>query len=253
MQAILGRKQTQTQKFLSDGTRIPVTFVEVKANPVLTVKTQDRDGYVAVQLGYGVKKHANKAALGHSKKGANLDHAPYFLAEIRLDADIKVDELPKPGEMVNVSSVFEPGDMINVTGISKGKGFAGGVKRYHFKGGPRTHGQSDRERAPGSIGQTTTPGRVYKGKHMAGKMGFERVTVRNLEVAEVLQEGLLINGLVPGIPGGYLVIKKVGKNKKFNPLFKEEVKTEETVKEKDPAKVEKPVKKVEKKSEGEKK
>src|SRR5258706_6239547 len=105
--------------------------------------------------------------------------------------------------------------------MSKGKGFAGGVKRHHFKGGPRTHGQSDRERAPGSIGQTTTPGRVYKGKRMAGKMGNDTVTLKNLEVIDVTTDGVLIKGLVPGIVGTYLVIKKVGKNKKHVALLKE--------------------------------
>ncbi|MDE2589717.1 MAG: 50S ribosomal protein L3, partial [Patescibacteria group bacterium] len=113
-----------------------------------------------------------------------------------------------------------------VTGTSKGKGFAGGVKRHHFKGGPRTHGQSDRERAPGSIGQTTTPGRVYKGKRMAGKMGNDTVTVKNLEIVDVRADGVLIKGLVPGIKGAYIVITKVGKNKKAVPMLKEEVKTD---------------------------
>ena len=214
MHAIIGKKQTQTQKFLTDGTRIPVTFIEIKDNVVLIVKTQDRDKYSAVQLGYGTKKHANKALLGHSKKGANIDYAPYFLTEIRLGKNIKIDELPKAGDMIHAASVFEPGDMIDVTGTSKGKGFAGGVKRYHFKGGPRTHGQSDRERAPGSIGQTTTPGRVYKGKRMAGRMGFETVTIKNLEIVDVTADGVAIKGLIPGFRGTYLVIKKIGKNKK---------------------------------------
>src|SRR5207247_7959997 len=125
---------------------------------------------------------------------------PYFLAEVRFPADAKVEALPKAGDMIQVTSVFEPGDIIDVTGISKGKGFAGGVKRHHFKGGPRTHGQSDRERAPGSIGQTTTPGRVYRGKRMAGRMGNDRVTVRGLEVVAIDSEKhmLTIKGLVPG-------------------------------------------------------
>lgn len=223
MQALIGRKQSQTQKFQTDGTRIPVTLVEVQNNTVYMVKTADRDGYISIQLGYGLKKHANKALLGHSKKGANKDTAPYFLAEVAADSD----SLPKAGDEIAVAAVFEPGDTIDVTGISKGKGFAGGVKRYHFKGGPRTHGQSDRERAPGSIGQTTTPGRVYRGKRMAGKMGNDRVTVKNLEVASVTPAGLLIKGLVPGTAGSYLIIKKIGKNKKFQALLQEEIKQEE--------------------------
>lgn len=222
MHTILGKKQTQTQTFLTDGTRVPVTVVEVKNNPVTLVKTLDKDGYIAVQLGYGMRKHANKASLGHTKKGASLDYAPYFLAEVRLDSATKADELPRPGDSIPVASVLEAGDIVNVTGISKGRGFAGVVKRHHFRGGPRTHGQSDRERAPGSIGQTTTPGRVYKGKRMAGKMGNDKVTVRNLEVVDVTNDGVLIKGVVPGVRGGYVVIKKVGKNKKHVPVVKKE-------------------------------
>ena len=117
--------------------------------------------------------------------------------------------MPNLGEVINATEVFKPGDVIDVTGISKGKGFAGVVKRHHFKGGPRTHGQSDRERAPGSIGQTTTPGRVYKGKRMAGRMGHERVTIKNLEIVEVIPEKniLLIKGAVPGARNSLLIIK----------------------------------------------
>ena len=111
--------------------------------------------------------------------------------------------------------------MINVTGVPKGKGYAGVVKRHHFKGGPRTHGQSDRERAPGSIGQTTTPGRVYKGKRMAGRMGHETATIRNLEVLDVSADLILVKGLVPGGRNTLIILKKVGENKKFVPLYKE--------------------------------
>ena len=125
---------------------------------------------------------------------------------------------------------MQPGDIIDVTGISKGKGFAGGVKRFHFKGGPRTHGQSDRERAPGSIGQTTTPGRVYKGKRMAGKMGHETVTVKNLMIVDVLPDSILVKGVVPGIPDSLLVIKKVGEKKKFVPMLREGTKEPEETK-----------------------
>ena len=222
MHVILGKKQSQTQMFLQDGTRVPVTIIEVKDNPVTAVKTMDRNGYVAVQLGQGIKKNAAKPQMGHAKKGANLNYAPNFLREVRFPADTNIEELPKIGETIAATTVFEAGDIVDVTGKSKGKGFAGGVKRFHFKGGPRTHGQSDRERAPGSIGQTTTPGRVYKGKRMAGKMGNDTVTLKNLEVIEVTADGVFIKGLVPGIPGSYVVIKKVGKNKKHVGLLKEE-------------------------------
>ncbi len=226
MQAILGRKLTQTQKFLVDGTRVPVTAVEVNANPVMGIKTLDRDGYIAVQIGYGKKKHANKPQLGHSKKGANLDYAPYFLREIRVAKDTAVDSLPRVGEEVAAETVLAAGDIVDVTGTSKGKGFAGVVKRHNFKGGPRTHGQSDRERAPGSIGQTTTPGRVYKGKRMAGKMGNDTVTLKNLEIIDVDGNTVYVKGLVPGVTNSLVVIKVVGKNKKAVAMVKAEKKVE---------------------------
>ena len=150
-------------------------------------------------------------------KGANLKVAPRFLREIRVD---EVLDLPKVGETINASDVLKAGDIVDVTGVSKGKGYAGVVKRHHFKGGPRTHGQSDRERAPGSIGQTTTPGRVYKGKRMAGRMGHENVTIKNQIIADVLDNLVLIKGLVPGPKNGLISIKKVGEGKKFVPLHK---------------------------------
>lgn len=223
MHAVLGQKKYQTQKFRTDGTRIPVTVVEVSQNPVTAMRTLDKDGYWAVQIGYGTKKHPNKPILGHIK-GAKVDKAPQFLREVRF---VDNADMPEVGSMVELSSVLTPGDMIDVTGTSKGKGFAGGVKRHHFKGGPRTHGQSDRERAPGSLGQTTTPGRVYKNKRMAGKMGFERVTIKNLTVADIEGNLLFIEGLVPGTPEGILMITKVGEDKRFVPLLKEA--KEETV------------------------
>lgn len=215
MHGILGIKKEQTQKFRTDGKRIPVTMVEVAANPVIAVKSEDRDGYFAVQLGYGTKKNPNKSLKGHVK-GASVKAAPQFLREVRF-AD--GEGMPAVGEMVELGAVLQPGDIIDVEGISKGKGFAGGVKRYHFKGGPKTHGQSDRHRAPGSIGSGTTPGRVYKGKRMAGKMGFEQVTVKNLKVAWVDGTTLYINGLIPGALGALVKITKKGEDKKFVPLI----------------------------------
>ena len=214
MQAILGQKKNQTQKFLKDGRRIPVTEVIVMDNIVVSIKTQDKDGYAAVQLGYGTKKHPTKALLGHTK-GAHMEKAPLFMREIRMVDTSAAEELPKPGEFIKVVDTFKPGDIVAVTGMSNGKGFAGGVKRYHFKGGPKTHGQSDRHRAPGSIGSGTTPGRVYKGKRMAGKMGNEQVTVKNLEIVAVEGEQLLIKGVVPGVRKGLLMVKKTGEDKKF--------------------------------------
>lgn len=225
----IGKKDYQTQGFLEDGKRIPLTVVTSLGNRVSQVKTAEKDGYNAIQLGFGTKKKTNKPLKGHSDK-AGLKETPRFFREIRL-TDIPEIE---PGYEINVSELLEPGDIVDVVGISKGKGFAGVVKRYHFKGGPRTHGQSDRERAPGSIGQTTTPGRVYKGKKMAGRMGHEQVTVKNLEVIEIKEDGtILLRGLVPGVKKSLLMIKKVGKNKNFVPLYREiaeeEVKTEVSV------------------------
>jgi len=219
MQAILGTKIDQTQKFLDDGTRIPVTRLWVAGNTVVFVKTKEKHNYSSVQLGFGIKKNANKALIGHIK-GASLKAAPKFLKEIRFE-DESIAELPAVGEVINATEVFKPGDIVDAVGISKGKGYAGVVKRHHFKGGPRTHGQSDRERAPGSIGQTTTPGRVYKGKRMAGRMGHERVTIKNLEVVGVSEDTLLIKGLVPGGKNTLIMVTKVGENKKFVPLYGE--------------------------------
>jgi large subunit ribosomal protein L3 len=163
IQALLGKKLNQTQKFLENGRRIPVTEIAVSDNVVLQAKTVAKDGYAAVQLGYGIKKNGTKPLLGHVKK-AGLEKAPIAIKEVR----VQDSDLPQQGDLVSVETVFKPGDIVDVTGTSKGKGFAGVVKRHHFRGGPKTHGQSDRHRAPGSIGQTTTPGRVYKGKRMAG-------------------------------------------------------------------------------------
>ncbi len=217
LQGLIGKKTYQSQGFLQDGTRVPLSAVSVLDNLVSQVKTADKDGYNSIQIGFDIKKKPNQALEGHSKK-AGLDKTPRFLKEIRVD-DVTGLGL---GAKIDTNEVFKPGDIVDVSGVSKGKGFAGGVKRWHFKGGPRTHGQSDRERAPGSIGQTTTPGRVYKGKKMAGKMGDTTATVRNLEVIEITADGvILIKGLIPGSKGTLVVIKKVGENKKFVPLYKE--------------------------------
>lgn len=203
--------------FLQDGTRIPVTQIKVDGNVVAGIKTKDKNLYDALQIGFGAKKRANKSFVGFMKK-ANLSFIPRFLREIKV-AD--GENLPKLGDVIKPQDVFKPGDIVDAIGISKGKGFAGGVKKHHFKGGPRTHGQSDRERAPGSIGQTTTPGRVYKGKRMAGHMGSEKVTIKNLEIVAVDDIFLYVKGLVPGSVNSLLKIEKVGENKKFVSLFKE--------------------------------
>lgn len=214
--AILGKKVDQSQKFLEDGTRIPVTTIWAGPNYVVRVMPN------RVSLGFDTKKHSTKPIAGIVKK-AGIDKTLRFFREVR-NAD---GEEVKLGTTVVASEILKPGDLVQVMGISKGKGFAGVVKRHHFKGGPRTHGQSDRERAPGSIGQTTTPGRVYKGKRMAGRMGNDRVTVRKLVVLDVSNDMLTIKGLVPGGRNSLLVITKTGEVKKFVPLYREEVEQEE--------------------------
>lgn len=219
---LFGEKQDQTQKFLEDGTRVPVTVIRIPDSSIVMVKTREKNGYVAVQLGIGSSKKITKPIEGHIK-AAKLAKAPRFLREVRLDQLKEGESLPDVGSKVVSTEVFKPGDIVDVLGISKGKGFAGGVKRHHFKGGPRTHGQSDRERAPGSIGQTTTPGRVYKGKRMAGRMGGERVTVKNLLIVDVTDQNLMLKGVVPGGKNTLVMIKKKGESKKFIPLYKEQV------------------------------
>jgi large subunit ribosomal protein L3 len=216
LDGLLGIKKQQTQAFLEDGQRVPLSVILASGNVITQVKTTDKEGYDSVQLGMGVNKKANKAELGNGKK-AGLETSPRFFRELKItEGEFKV------GDKVEPADIFKPGDIVDVIGQSKGKGFAGVVKRHHFKGGPRTHGQSDRERAPGSIGQTTTPGRVYRGKRMAGRMGDERTTVKNLEVLEVKEDGtILVKGLVPGSVNSLVIIKKVGENKKFVPLYKE--------------------------------
>jgi len=215
---LIGQKTDQKQDFLENGVRIPVTEIAVKDNFVTQVKTAEKDAYLAIQLGAGVKKRPIKASLGHAKK-AGVKNAPLKIKEVRLES--LSEDLPKAGDLLSVDAVFKPGDIVEVTGTSKGKGFAGGVRRYNFKGGPKTHGQSDRHRAPGSIGQTTTPGRVYKGKRMAGRMGSDTVTVKNLRVVDVDTEHkkLYVSGLIPGHKNSWVYITRTGEDKKFVPLF----------------------------------
>jgi large subunit ribosomal protein L3 len=215
IKALIGTKIEQLQTFLTDGKRIPVTKILVGPCFVTGIKNTEKDGYLAVQLGFGQKRATtlSKAILGNMKKAGLEKNPPRFLREIKVDdAKDLEDEKLKLGGVLKISDLFTAGDKIEVNGVSKGKGFQGGVKRHHFKGGPRTHGQSDRERAPGSIGQTTTPGRVYKGKRMAGRMGNDQVTVRNLKIIAVDTDRniLTVSGLVPGGRNGLLIVKKIG-------------------------------------------
>src|SRR3972149_9846947 len=166
IQGIVGRKLGMTQIFRENGKMEAVTAIEAGPCAVTQVKTGAKEGYDAVQLGFGESKRLNSAEKGHLKDLGKFR----YLREFRVDTagDVKV------GDRIDVS-LFKEGDRIDVVGISKGKGFAGGVKRHHFKGGPKTHGQSDRHRHPGAIGSTTTPGHVLKGLRMSGHMGLEQV------------------------------------------------------------------------------
>ncbi len=201
IQGIIGRKLGMTQVFSDNGQAEAVTIVTAGPCTVVQLKTAAKEGYNAAQLGFGEAKKLKSAQKGHLKEMGN--HR--YLREFRL-ADTKG---VKAGDSVDVN-LFKPGDLVDITGVSKGKGFAGVVKRYNFAGGPKTHGQSDRHRAPGSIGAGTSPGRVLKGTRMPGRMGNERVTVRNLEVIQTDTERnmLLVKGAVPGAKNGLLLIKK---------------------------------------------
>ncbi len=205
-QGIIGKKLGMSQIFRDDGKMEAVTAIEAGPCTVTQVKTAAKDGYYAIQLGFGAAKRAKSPQREHPKGVKQFK----YLQELRLD-DSKGVEV---GQKIDVS-LFKVGDVVDVTGVSKGKGFAGVVKRHHFAGGPKTHGQSDRHRAPGSIGATTSPGRVFKGMRMAGHMGNRQVTARNLEVfeADPARNLLLVKGAVPGGRNGLLLIKKSGRGK----------------------------------------
>ena len=199
---ILGAKIGMTQIFRPDGRMIPVTAILAGPCTITQVKSRDKDGYEAAQVGYWPVKRLNKPLRGHLGRVGLFRH----LRELAVD---DLDGL-EVGQQVSVD-IFQVGDKVDVIGTSKGRGFQGVMKRHGFHGGPRSHGQSDRARAPGSIGGTTTPGRVLKGKKMAGHMGNSRITVKNIEVVEVDPERnlLLVKGGVPGAPKGLLIIRKV--------------------------------------------
>ncbi|MBM3149405.1 MAG: 50S ribosomal protein L3 [Chloroflexi bacterium] len=202
VRGIIGRKIGMTQLF-EGGEEVAVTAIEAGPCFVTQIKTEANDGYNAVQLGFGETKRLNKAEKGHLKDMGQLQHLREFAVEDT--ASVKV------GQKIDVD-IFKAGDRVSVIGISKGKGFAGGVKRHHFRGGPKTHGQSDRHRAPGSVGATTSPGRVWKGQRMAGHMGNIRSTERNLRIVKVdpARHLLIVEGAVPGHNKGLLLINKAG-------------------------------------------
>jgi len=205
MRGLIGKKLGMTTIFGEDGKSLPVTLVEAGPCRVVQVKTPERDGYSALQLGFEPikEKKTTKPLLGHFKSAG----VPIYriLREFR-----DWGEEMKVGTEIK-ASIFSPGEAVDVVGISKGKGFMGVVKRYGFRGGPKTHGQSDRHRAPGSIGASSSPSRVYKGTKMAGKTGGKRVTVRNSLLVKLIPEKnlLAIRGPLPGPPHSYLIIRKV--------------------------------------------
>ncbi len=199
---LVGRKSGMTRVFTEDGNSIPVSVIEVEPNRVTQVKTVDNDGYAAVQVTVGERRanRVSKAAAGHFAKAES--GSGRGLWELRGELEVNVgDELK--------ASAFEAGQIVDVQGTSKGKGFQGTVKRWNFSTQDMTHGNSISHRAPGSIGQCQTPGRVFKGKKMSGHMGSEKVTVQNLEVVRVDEERnlILVKGAIPGAPGSDVIIR----------------------------------------------
>jgi large subunit ribosomal protein L3 len=208
MKGLLGKKIGMTQIFDETGLAIPITLIEAGPCYVTQVRVPEIEGYSAVQLGFDETKpkRITNGQRGHTEKAGvpPLRHLREFRVK---DADLK------PGDKLTVDSAFELGDAVDVIGISKGKGFAGAVKRYHFRGGPKTHGQSDRLRATGSIGATSGTARVFKGKKMPGHMGSRRVTSENIKVVFIDPERNLlgVSGSVPGSKGGLVMIKEARK------------------------------------------
>ena len=198
---LIGRKVGMTQVFAEDGTMVAVSVVAIEPNTVTRLRTTDRDGYTAVQIGTDVVKKLNKPDSGQLKDLPKVSS----IREFRVDS---VDDY-SVGQVLGIADVFAEGDLVDVTGISKGKGFAGVIKRHNFHRGPKTHG-SDHHRAPGSIGPGTTPGRVYRGLKMSGHMGDERVTIKKVRVVRTDTDRnlLLVNGSLPGSRGSLILVKK---------------------------------------------
>ncbi|WP_297188757.1 50S ribosomal protein L3 [uncultured Porticoccus sp.] len=202
---IVGRKCGMTRVFTEDGASIPVTVIEAEPNRITQIKTDDTDGYIAVQVTTGARRasRVSKSQVGHfAKAGVEAGRGSWELRVEGLPEDLQV------GGNITVEQ-FEAGQKVDATGTSKGKGFQGVIKRWNFSMQDATHGNSLSHRAPGSIGQCQTPGRVFKGKKMSGHMGAERVTTQNLEIVRIDAERnlLLIKGAVPGAPGGDVIIR----------------------------------------------
>jgi len=207
MTGLLGKKLGMTSVFDDHGQVIPCTVIEAGPCYVTHIKTKERDGYEAIQIGFGEKKErlVTKPLRGHFAKAG--------VKPVRIVREFRGNGTTEmqPGQEITVDRVFAKGDVVKVVGTSKGKGFQGVVRRHHFGGGARTHGQSDRVRAPGSIGSSSYPSRVFKGQRMAGRMGGEQITVRNLMVVGVIADSnlLLIKGSVPGAINGVVEIHKL--------------------------------------------
>jgi large subunit ribosomal protein L3 len=216
IKGILGRKVGMTQIFETTGTAAGVTVLQAGPCTVTQVKTPEKDGYQAVQIGFEELTGRQERKLTDPQKG-HLRKNKLPLMRVLREVEVGGEDgaTHNVGDKIDVS-IFAVGETVDVIGTSKGKGFAGVVKRYHFRGGPKTHGQSDRHRRPGSIGSGTTPGRVYKGLRMAGRMGDERVTVQNLRVLQVDTERnlLVLRGAVPGPANGLVTVRKAVKGKK---------------------------------------
>jgi large subunit ribosomal protein L3 len=225
MKGIIGRKIGMTQIFDNNGTALPVTVIEAGPCYVTQIRTQERDGYTAVQLGFdelSPKRNGdsrlNQPRRGHLRRKDLLENG-VDLPDLRVLREFRL----KNGEELDLQEgakltvdVFAEGDIVDIVGISKGRGFAGTVKRHNFNRQPKTHGQSDRERAPGSVGQSARPAHTFKGTRMAGHMGTDRVTIQNLRVVVVDAERnlLAVRGSVPGAKGGIVVIKESSKQRR---------------------------------------
>ncbi len=209
---VLGQKEGMTRVFTAAGESIPVTVIKVRDNKIVQLKSLDTDGYSAIQVNMGTQKlqRINKPLAGHYVKAGVTPGIQ--LKEFRLDNDDHSFEL---GQEISIE-MFTEGSKVDVTGTSIGKGFAGAIKRHNFNSQRNSHGNSVSHRAPGSIGQNQTPGRVFKGKKMAGHMGNEQITVQNLLVVKIDTENgcLLVKGAVPGCKGGFLVVKPAVKQKR---------------------------------------
>lgn len=218
---IIGEKAGQSRVYSEAGKAIPVSTIHTSPCYLVGIKTLEKDGYSAIKLGYGLAKRVAKPLQGELKK-AGITAPLRFITEMRIDLKksgiqflieekaqgVQIGETHIPvGSEIKPELLFQIGQIVNVSGISKGKGFRSGVQRYNFRGGPATHGQSDRHRAPGSVGATTTPGRVFKGQRMAGQTGKSRVTIQNLTVLGTTEDSILISGLIPGSKGTRIEVR----------------------------------------------